>query len=117
LITEEKVVQIIANACLEEKAEDVVILDVRDLTVIADYFVIASGRNSIQVRSIADAVEECLRDQGIAPDRKEGHQQGHWIIMDYNSVILHVFRREEREYYNLENLWGDASPVAVESKL
>lgn len=113
MITEEKVVQIIANACLEEKAEDVVILDVRDLTVIADYFVIASGRNVIQVKSIIENVEKRLNELGINPTRKEGHHQGVWAILDYNSAILHVFRQEERDYYQLENLWGDATELAI----
>lgn len=112
---EEKLARLIAEACLEEKALDVVVLDVHDLTVIADYFVIASGRSVIQVRSILDWVQEKLEEQGIYPARKEGFQQGVWSVLDYSSVILHVFRQEEREYYQLENLWADAPQLMIES--
>lgn len=110
---DEKLAQLIAEACLEEKAFDVLILDVRDLTVISDYFVLASGRNSIQVKSIVETVEKKVLEQDIKPLRREGHQQGLWAVLDYNAVLLHVFRQQEREYYNLENLWGDARQVAV----
>jgi len=113
LISDNKMVQLIADACLEEKAIDMVALDVNKLTVVADYFVIASGRNMMQVKSIVDHVEEKLRDYDIIPARREGHTQGVWVVLDFNSVILHVFREEERDYYNLENLWGDAREIAI----
>jgi ribosome-associated protein len=113
LISEDKLVQIIADAALDGKALDVVILDVRDLTVIADYFVIAGGRSVVQVKSIADIVEEKLAEYGIMPIRREGHEEGKWVILDYNSTMLHVFRQEEREHYALENLWGEARSVEI----
>ena len=115
LTQEDKLARLIAEACLDEKALDVVVLDVHELTVITDYFVIASGRNVIQVRSILEHVQEKLQDQDIYPIRKEGLQQGVWSVLDYNSVILHVFRQEEREYYQLENLWADAPRLMIES--
>ena len=114
---EEKLARTIAEACLNEKALNVVVLDVHDLTVIADYFVIASGRSVIQVRSIIENVQETLREQNIYPSRKEGFQQGVWSVLDFSSVILHVFRQEEREYYQLENLWADASRLLIESEV
>ena len=110
---EEKLARTIAEACLNEKALNVVVLDVHDLTVIADYFVIASGRSVIQVRSIIENVQETLREQNIYPSRKEGFQQGVWSVLDFSSVILHVFRQEEREYYQLENLWNFPSANRV----
>lgn len=113
MISENKLVQIIADACLEEKAIDVTILDVSEITVLADYFVIASGRSIIQVKSIVDHVEERLREYDIVPTRREGHRQGVWVVLDYGSIILHVFRGEERDYYELENLWGDAREVDI----
>lgn len=112
---EKNLAQLIAEACLDENASDVVILDVHSLTVIADYFVIASGRSIIQVRAIIEHVLHKLGDQGIQPVRKEGYQQGVWSVLDYGSVILHVFRQEERDYYQLENLWADAPRVMIES--
>ena len=112
---EEKLARSIAEACLDEKALNVVVLDVHDLTVIADYFVIASGRSVIQVRSIIENVQETLQEQDIFPSRKEGFQQGVWAVPDFNSVILHVFRQDEREFYQLENLWADAPRLLIES--
>jgi len=114
LLEENKVARLIAEACLEEKAGDVLILDVGHLTIIADYFVIASGRSVIQVRSIAENVEKKLKEHGIIPLRRDGHNQGTWIVMDFGSVLVHIFRQEERDYYQLENLWGDAREVALE---
>lgn len=113
MIKEDRLAQIIAEAALDGKASDVVILDVNKLTVIADYFVIASGRSTVQVRSIAENVEKMLAEVGIFPTRREGNQEGKWVILDYSSSILHVFRQEERDYYDLENLWSDAGQVKI----
>lgn len=115
MLEDDKMVQIIAEACLDEKAQDVVVLDVSELTVIADYFIIASGKSTIQVNSIVDYVEETLKEYDIHPIRREGHQQGVWVVLDYDFIILHVFRSEERDYYNLENLWGDARRIEFET--
>ncbi len=114
MLTMEQMVQQIAEACWEEKALDVVVLDVNHLTVIADYFVIAAGRNILQVKSIAEHVEDRLDQAGIKPLRREGHKEGIWVVLDYGSILFHVFRQEEREYYDLENLWGDAREVSLE---
>ncbi len=113
-MNEQQMVQLVAGACLEEKARDILILDVSELTIIAEYFVIASGRTVIQVKAIAEAVEMKLKEAGILPLRKDGIQQGVWGVLDYGSVIVHVFRQEEREYYGLENLWGDAKEVELQ---
>lgn len=115
MLEDEKMVQIIAEACLDEKAQDVVVLDVSELTVIADYFIIASGKSTIQVNSIVDYVEETLKEYDIHPIRREGYQQGSWVVLDYDFIILHVFRSEERDYYDLENLWGDARRIEFET--
>lgn len=111
---EESLMQMIADAALEENAVDLVILDVNELTVIADYFVICNGRNQIHIRSIADNVEKIVREkEGIMPLRRDGVQEGKWIVLDYGSTIFHVFRQEERDYYKLDKLWGDAKEVEV----
>ncbi len=114
MIKEDELVQIIADAALEEKAVDLVILDVNEKTIIADYFVICSGRNIIQIHSIADNVEKKLKEMGINILRREGYEQGRWVVLDYGSTIIHIFREEERDYYKLENLWADARKVAVQ---
>jgi ribosome-associated protein len=106
-------VKLIAEACEDEKAIDITVLNVHDLTVLADYFVIASGRSVIQVKSIVDYVEAMMAEYDIIPIRREGHQEGVWAVLDYGSIILHVFREKEREYYNLENLWGDARQIEI----
>ena len=106
-----KIAELIAAACEEEKARDIMILEVNDLTIIADYFVIASGRSVVQVRSVIEHVQDKLKEIGLLPSRIDGHTQGTWVVLDYDSVILHVFRQEEREYYQLETLWGDAPPA------
>lgn len=113
-MNEQQLVQMIAGVCLEEKARDILILDVSELTIIADYFIIASGRTLIQVKAMADAVEMKLKEAGIMPLRKDGVAQGVWAVLDYGSVIVHLFRQEERDYYGLENLWGDAKEVLVQ---
>jgi len=113
-LNEQELVQMIAGVCLEEKARDILILNVSELTIIADYFIIASGRTVIQVKALADAVEMKLKEAGIMPLRKDGVVQGVWAVLDYGSVIVHLFRQEERDYYGLENLWGDAREVSVE---
>jgi ribosome-associated protein len=113
LLKEEELAQAIAVYCLDEKAVDVVILDVSELTIIADYFVIATARSRVQVQSIVEMVQERLKEFDILPSRVEGVEQGSWAVMDYSSTILHVFQPEAREYYDLENLWGDAKEVDV----
>jgi len=112
----DKLVQLIAEACDDEKAIDVTVLNVHDLTVIVDYFVIASGRSIVQVKSIAEHVEDALAEIGVVPLRRAGQNEGKWIVLDYGSIMLHVFRQEEREYYDLENLWGDASKMMFENE-
>lgn len=99
----------------EKKAQDIVILDVADLTVIADEFVICSVRSSVQAKALCDHIEEEMDKRHIPLRRLEGYREGCWIVMDYGDVIVHIFRQEEREFYNLERLWseGDNLYVAV----
>ncbi|HHY31928.1 MAG TPA: ribosome silencing factor [Firmicutes bacterium] len=101
-----------ARAAAEgKKAQDVLVLDVRELTIIADYFVIASGTSRTQVKAIADAVLNELKEQGILPRHREGSVEGGWIILDYADTVVHVFHAREREYYDLERLYRGARIV------
>lgn len=93
----------------EKKGRDIVIIDISEKSVLADYFVIASGRSTTAVRSLCDNVEEKLSKEGIEPVRRDGMNETKWIVMDYGSVILHVFHEETREYYRLERLWVDGA--------
>lgn len=102
-----------AEAAFNKKAQDVIILELGDLTVIADYFVICSGESTTQVRTVAEFIEHELSRKGIAPIGREGVRHGHWVLLDYGDVIIHVFEKETREYYGLEKLWMDARTIEV----
>ena len=95
----------IARILYDKKAQDIVAFDVAPLTVITDYMVIASGRSTIQVRTLADEVEEKMSEMGEEPIRKEGQQDGRWVVLDYGSVLVHIFHTQEREFYRLDKLW------------
>jgi ribosome-associated protein len=97
-----------ARAAAAKQAADVTILDVHDLIVITDYFVIASGETDRQVKTILEEVERAVRDLGEKPVRREGDADSRWVLLDYIDVVVHVFAQEEREYYDLERLWRDA---------
>ena len=99
----------IARILDEKGGTNIQILQVDHLTSITDYFVIASGRNVQAVRALAEDVDEKLMEKGVEPRRREGMNESRWIVMDYASVILHIFHPEEREYYNLERLWVDGT--------
>jgi ribosome-associated protein len=103
----EKTLTVVA-AALEKKASNLTVLCVRDLTSIADYFVICSGRSDRQVQSIAQGIEEGFLANGIKPFAVEAVGRGHWVLMDFSDVIVHIFYEPVREFYDLEGLWGDA---------
>ena len=103
-----------ASAALDKQARDVAILDVHGLLVITDYFVLATGTSDRQVRSVVDAVEIALRTRGRRPVRREGETENRWVLLDYADFVVHVFAPEERDFYDLERLWGDAPRVPLE---
>jgi len=103
------------QAVLGRKAESVVALDVRGLTSIADAFIICSGRSNRQVSAVAEHVERFLKQKGIRPLSVEGRKEGHWVLMDYGHVIIHIFYTETRFFYDLEGLWVDAKRITTES--
>ena len=104
--------EVAVKALSSKKAEKITALKVKDITVLANYFVIASGTSSTQVKALADEVEYELSQKGIEPSHIEGRATG-WILLDYSSVIVHVFTGESREYYNLERLWSDAAQIDI----
>ena len=100
-----------------KKAENIVVLDVRDLSSVTDYFVIASGTSEPHLRAIVDEITDRLRDEhDLRPLRKDGSMQGAWVVLDFFDVIVHVMRADARERYDLEGLWGDAARVKAKSK-
>jgi ribosome-associated protein len=103
-----------ARAALDKKAENLVILELTGLTIIADYFIICSGDSVTQVKAIAENVEHEFLERGIRPLGIEGLNYSHWVLLDYGDIIVHVFEKETRAYYNLEKLWMDAKAIAVD---
>ena len=101
-----------ARAAAEKQAERVVVLDVRELIVITDFFIIASGTSERHVKTIAEDVEKALRDLGAKPVRREGEAGARWLQLDFIDVVVHVFEEEERDFYDLERLWSDAPRLA-----
>ncbi len=108
--------QMAADAAEEKKAAEVSILAVGELTPVCDYFVIAAGNSTIQVKAIAENVAEALEKAGVGRPRKEGFREGRWVLLDYGSVVVHVFHEKERTYYSLERLWGDAPALIREGR-
>ena len=105
----------LAIAGLEEKkANDIKILDISDVSVLADYFIIASGSNRNQVQAMADEVEERLYKAGYEQKQIEGYQTANWILMDYQDIIVHIFDEENRLFYDLERIWRDGKIVSEE---
>jgi ribosome-associated protein len=98
----------IAAAALDRKAADLAILDLRDISSIADFFVICTGRSDVHVRAICNRVEEKLADQDERPVAREGVAHGRWALLDYGDVVVHVFQPESRTFYDLERLWSHA---------
>ncbi|MEM1043484.1 MAG: ribosome silencing factor [Bacteroidota bacterium] len=96
------------EAMQSKKAVDITVIDVREVSGVTDYFVIGTGESSLQVKAIADAVREQLKEAGERPWKREGTQHNQWVVLDYVNVVAHVFDRERRAYYDLERLWGDA---------
>jgi ribosome-associated protein len=103
-----------AKAAFNKKALDVIILDLSGLTFIADYFVICSGESTTQVKAIAEFIEQEFASKRVKPLGVEGAVHSHWILLDYGDVIIHVFEKETRAYYNLEKLWMDAKIIEID---
>lgn len=104
----EKTIEIICKALSDKKGVLIKILNVRDLTSIADYFVLSSTMNKKQAQAAADEVEEKLKEISVSPLRKEGYREGDWILLDFGDVVVHIFTDQERTHYDFDTLWKDA---------
>ena len=105
----------LAVAALEDrKAEDVTVIDISEISPIADYFIIANGTNESQVRALVDNVEETLGKAGYEVKQREGYGLGSWVLLDFGDIIVHVFDRENRVFYDLERIWSDGKQVDPE---
>jgi ribosome-associated protein len=114
---ESAIVKDIVNILDSKKAIDIEVLKVGNLTIISEYFIIASGNSTTQVKALADEVDKILSQKGIYPAKVEGHQSANWILLDYSDVIVHLFLKETREFYGLSRLWRDAEKIDVEPLL
>ncbi len=107
-------VKICAQAALDSKAEDLLILDVRGISSFADYFLIMSGRSTRHVQGLAEALEGAMRSKRISAAKAEGIQDGMWVLLDFDDVVVHIFYHEQRAFYDLEGLWHDAPKVELD---
>lgn len=107
----------IAELVFNKKGYDVRILDLKEIATFADYFVICSADSDTQVKAIADEIDKSLRDGGLKSWHKEGYRSLNWVLIDYVDVVVHVFKKDMREFYNLEKLWGDALVIEVEDPM
>lgn len=109
-----EMVKIATKALEEKKAEDIRVIDIREISTIADFFVIANGTNQNQLQAMRDAVDEELYKAGYHTKQVEGNQNSSWVLMDYNDIIVHIFSKEDRLFYDLERMWTDGKTVALE---
>ena len=104
-----------AYKALDDKlGEDIKVLDIHEISILADYFLIAHGNNSSHVQALIDSVEEALEKEGVVPDHVEGYREGSWVLLDFGRIIVHVFSKDARLFYDLERIWADSKKVSVE---
>jgi ribosome-associated protein len=101
------------GAALDKKAQEIVVLDLRDTPAFTDFFLVCSGQNARQVQAIADSIEAALREARVRPSHIEGYERAEWVLMDFFSFIVHVFTPGTRAFYSLERLWGDADRIEI----
>lgn len=116
-MTQQEKFELIIRTLDLKKGEDIQALKVADLTILADYFVIVNGTSNTHARTLADEVEFQLSQKGVEPQRRESDTGNTWIILDYADILVHVFDKTQRHFYNLEGLWADANPVDISNML
>ncbi|SDW99188.1 ribosome-associated protein [Marininema mesophilum] len=109
-----EIAQSAAAAAEEKKAQRVTILDIRGLSAFADYFVVCHGNSQKQVQAIAEAVKERMAEKNVTMKGLEGYREARWVLIDIGDVVVHVFHKDERDFYDLERLWGDAAEVSAQ---
>ena len=113
-MTPKETALLLAKALDSRKGLDIKVLETGNLTTLADYFVLCSGTSSTQIRALAEACEKAMKEQaGEDPHHVEGHRGGTWVLLDFSSVVVHIFNEEARKFYDLERLWSDATPVDI----
>ena len=117
MLTSKEVIALAVRALDAKKGKDIKVLYTADQTTLADYFVICTGTSNTQVKALSDAVEDAMTKAGEEPHHVEGHRGGQWTLLDYSAIVVHVFTEEAREFYALERLWSDATPVDLDEYL
>jgi len=113
MMTPSEIAGIIVNALDNKKAQDIKLLRTKDVTILADYFVLCTAGSSTQLKTLSDEVEKVLKDHGETPRRREGRRAGGWVLIDFACVVVHLFLKEAREFYMLEHLWCDAEDMDI----
>ena len=112
-----EIAEIAVKALDSKRAKDIKLLYVEEQTVLADYYVLATGNSNTQINALCGAVEKALDEQGVPVLRREGYRDGTWVLLDYGDIVVHVFSAEAREFYSLERLWSDGIPVDLSGVL
>lgn len=111
--TSKEMAKLAIKALEDKKAENIQIIDISEVSVIGDYFIIANGTNRSQIQALSDNVEEELGRAGFNPKQIEGYNKANWVLLDYRDIIIHVFDQESRSYYSLEHIWRDGNQVDI----
>ncbi len=114
-MTSKEMLKLAISALEDKKAEDIKVIDISEVSVIADYFIIAGGSNISQIQAMSNNVEETLGRAGAHPKQIEGYNTANWILMDFGDIIVHIFDKENRLLYDLERIWRDGKPVDLEN--
>jgi ribosome-associated protein len=111
--TDNSTLSLIVDALADKKAEDIKVIDISEISTIADYFVITNGTNRSQIQALSDSVEEKLAQNGIHPKNIEGYNTANWILLDCQDILIHIFDKESRGFYDLERMWRDGKTIEV----
>ena len=115
MMTPQEIAEAAVVALDSKKAQDIKLLKTESLTILADYFIICTATSTTQIKTLSDEVEKVLSEKGEPPIRREGYRSGGWVLVDFGSVIVHLFLKEIREFYSLERLWSDAKDIDISS--
>lgn len=115
-MTSREIADIAVEAIKDKKGLEIKMIDISNVSVMADFFIIASGSSTNQVQAISDNVEEKLSESGLKPRQVEGYQNANWVLLDYQDVVVHVFDKEMRIFYDLERIWKDGEMISVDEK-
>lgn len=114
MLTSDEISSLVIEALDSKKAQDIKLLRTREITILADYFIICTAGSTTQLKTLSDEVEKVLKENGETPLRREGHRTGGWVLIDFGCVVVHLFLKDARDFYLLERLWSDAEDVGID---